>query len=79
MKSIPVGELKAGFSAILEEVRKGEKVVISYGKKKEKVAVILPFKEDQPRRPRKLGLLKGKSKCIIKGGFRIGDEELLSS
>ncbi len=78
MNAIQVGQLKANFSTILERVKKGEKVVISFGKKREKVAVLMPFKEDKPRKNRKLGLLKGKSKCLFKEDFQISDEELLS-
>ncbi len=39
MNAIPIGQLKANFSTILERVKKGEKVVISFGKKKENVAI----------------------------------------
>ena len=78
MNAIQVGQLKANFSTILERVKKGEKVVISFGKKKEKVAVLVPFKDDKSQKSRKLGLLKGKAKCIIKEDFQISDEELLS-
>jgi prevent-host-death family protein len=78
MNAIPIGELKTNFSTILERVKKGEKVVISFGKKKEKVAVLIPFKDDKPQKSRKLGLLKGKAKCLFKEDFQISDEELLS-
>jgi prevent-host-death family protein len=78
MNAIPVGQLKTNFSTILERVKKGEKVVISFGKKKEKVAVIVPFKEEKPLKNRKLGLLKGKAKCLFREDFQISDEELLS-
>ncbi len=37
MKTLKIGELKAHFSEVLNLIRKGEKVVISYGKKEEKV------------------------------------------
>ncbi|MBA4393009.1 MAG: hypothetical protein C0407_05605 [Desulfobacca sp.] len=78
MNAIPIGQLKANFSTILERVRKGEKVVISFGKKKEKVALLVPFKSDVPQKSRKLGLLKGKATCLLKEDLQISDEELLS-
>lgn len=78
MNAIPIGQLKANFSTILERVKKGEKVVISFGKKKEKVAVLVPFKDDKPPKSRKLGLLKKKAKCLFKEDFQISDEEFLS-
>ncbi len=42
MKTITVGELKRNFSAVLEWVQSGEEVAISFGKKKEIVASIVP-------------------------------------
>jgi len=78
MNAIPVGQLKANFSNILERVKKGEQIVVSFGKKKEKVAVIVPFKQAKTRQPRKLGLLKGKANCILKENFKMKDEELIS-
>jgi antitoxin (DNA-binding transcriptional repressor) of toxin-antitoxin stability system len=78
METIAIGELKANFSAILGRVKKGEKIVIGFGKKKEKVAVLMPYVHVKPKKSRKLGLLKGKSGYTIKEDFRIRDEELLS-
>ena len=43
MKSIQVGELKARFSEVLSEVKAGKTVVISYGRKHEKVAALVPY------------------------------------
>lgn len=45
MITVGVGELKPNFSDILHDVRGGEEVVISYGRRKEKVAVIVPYKK----------------------------------
>ena len=45
MITVGVGELKPNFSDILNEVRDGEEVLISYGRRKEKVAVIVPYKK----------------------------------
>ena len=36
MKTLQVGELKSKFSEVLDYIRKGEEVVISFGKKKGK-------------------------------------------
>jgi antitoxin (DNA-binding transcriptional repressor) of toxin-antitoxin stability system len=41
--TIGVGELKPHFSAVLDEVRLGKEFIISYGRKKEKVAVMIPY------------------------------------
>jgi antitoxin (DNA-binding transcriptional repressor) of toxin-antitoxin stability system len=34
MKTVGVGEIKAHFSDILEQVKGGEKIAVAYGKKK---------------------------------------------
>jgi antitoxin (DNA-binding transcriptional repressor) of toxin-antitoxin stability system len=42
-KIMTVGELKPQFSDVLAEVRAGREIVVSYGRRKEKVAVIAPY------------------------------------
>jgi antitoxin (DNA-binding transcriptional repressor) of toxin-antitoxin stability system len=77
MKTYSVGELKTKFSAVMDMVRRGEEVAVSYGRKKEKVAVIVPYERAFPARERTLGILKGKATCVIRKGFDMTDEELL--
>jgi prevent-host-death family protein len=77
MQTLTIGELKTGFSEVLKKVRSGQKIVISYGKKKEKVAVIVPYSDYAETAERKLGLLKNRAECIIHDDFKISDEELL--
>ena len=79
MKTLGIGEIKAHFSDILERVKGGEKVIVGYGKRKEKVAVIVPYTEYQPKERRKLGLLQGKARFELRAGFKMSDEELLAS
>ena len=79
MQTLTVGELKARFSEILGKVRLGEEIVISFGKKRERVAVLLPYSRYGRKQPRKLGLLKGRAKCIIHKDFKITDEDLLNT
>ena len=43
MKTMSVGELKPNFSAAIAGVKAGEDIIISYGRKKEKVAAIIPY------------------------------------
>lgn len=74
-----VGELKARFSEVIDLVQKGEDVVISYGKKKEKIAVLIPFSQYERKPARTLGLLQGKASFEIAEDFKITDQELLSS
>jgi prevent-host-death family protein len=78
MEIIPIGELKANFSNVLGRVKKGEKIIISFGKQKEKVAILSPYTAPKSPQKRKLGLLKGKAAFKISADFKIMDEELLA-
>lgn len=75
MKKFPVGEFKTHFSEIIEQVRSGEEIIITYGKKKENVAVIIPYEAYKTKRIR-LGLLQDKS-FKIHDDFKMTEEELL--
>jgi prevent-host-death family protein len=79
MNIMTVGKVKARFSEILDLVQKGEDVVISFVKKKEKVAVLMSYKRYKHKPQRHLGLLAGSASFALKDGFKIGDSELLSS
>lgn len=79
MQTLTIGELKSRFSDVLEKVRCGEKIVISYGKKREKVAVIVPYASYVSTPPRKLGLLKGRAECRIHDDFEMPDQAFLDS
>ena len=79
MESISVGELKSRFSEVLERVQKGEEIIISYGKKRKKVAVLLPYDRYMPKQKRRIGLFKDRGKCVIHNDFKLTEEEMLSS
>jgi prevent-host-death family protein len=79
METLKVGELKSKFSHILQRVQAGEEIIISFGKKGKKIAVLVPYDKYIPDSPRPLGLLKGKAKCIIGDDFHMTDEDLLLS
>jgi prevent-host-death family protein len=79
MKDLQVGEFKARFSKVLEDIKKGEEITISFGKKKEKIAVIIPYKKYKKNIHRKLGILEKRASVRIKENFSITDEELLRS
>ncbi len=65
-----VGELKAQFSEVLGKIIKnGEPVEISYGKKKEMVAAIIPYSQLKPQSERSLGLMRGRARCVIHDDF----------
>ncbi len=79
MQTLTIGELKTGFSEVLKKIRSGEEIVISYGKKREKVAVLVPYSTYASKPERSLGLLKNRAGCIIHDDFEISEEEMLAS
>jgi prevent-host-death family protein len=79
MQNVTIGEFKARFSDLLNLVKQGEEIVISYGRRKEKVAVVIPYRqEDNGKEARNIGILKGKGAYEIRDGFKMTEEEFLS-
>jgi prevent-host-death family protein len=79
METFKVGELKSKFSRVLERVRAGEEIIISFGKTGKKIAVLVPYNKYISASPRRLGLLKKKATYRIKDDFQMSDEEFLIS
>ncbi len=79
MKTLTVGELKARFSEVLAQVKAGKEIIVSVGRKREKVAVLVPYSQYRSKPERKLGLLKGRGQCVIRKDFKLSDEEMLTS
>jgi len=79
MHTMTVGRFKSHFSEALDLVQSGEDIVISYGKKKEKIAVLVPFDRYEGKPQRILGILAGKASFSITPDFKINDDELLAS
>ena len=77
MKTLPVGEIKAQFSEVLEKVKQGESFGILYGKKKKPVAMIVPYIDSDEKKERKLGILDGKVKITFADDFKMTEEEFL--
>ena len=77
MKSIQVGEFKARFAEMLDAVKAGETVVISYGRKREKVAALVSYPQVREPARRRLGVLAGRARVRFAKNFSISDEELL--
>ena len=77
MKALPVGEIKAQFSEVLEKVKQGESFGILYGKKKKPVAMIVPYIDSDEKAERKIGILDGKVKITFVSDFKITEEEFL--
>ena len=79
MKTLPVGEFKSHFSEIIEDIKHGEEVAISFGKKKETIAVLVPYSKYIKKSIRKLGLLKDNASFQLSEDFKISDDEFLNS
>ena len=76
MRSLPVGELKTHFSEVLHDVQQGEEYIITFGRKKENIAVIIPYKSYKKRNKITLGLLSDKE-MKIKDDFKMTEEDML--
>ncbi|MEJ5188983.1 MAG: type II toxin-antitoxin system Phd/YefM family antitoxin [Breznakiellaceae bacterium] len=79
MKILQVAEIRTNFSSLLKEVASGHEIGISFGRKKETIAVIVPIEEYKKMKARRLGTLQGKASVEFKGEWTISDEELLNS
>jgi antitoxin (DNA-binding transcriptional repressor) of toxin-antitoxin stability system len=79
MRTLGVGEFKADFSAVLDEVCHGHPVAIGYGKQKKRLAVIISYDEYVSKPHRKLGVLKKRASLKIHDDFKMTAEEMLMS
>jgi prevent-host-death family protein len=77
MKTLPVAELKAQFSEVLEKVKHGESFSILYGRKKKPVAMLVPYDDTQKKSDRKIGILDGKVNIQFSDNFKMTEKELL--
>lgn len=79
MKTYTVGEFKSDFSSILGLIRQGESVSLEFGKRQERLAVLVPYKQYKQANKIKLGILKGKATFKTSPDFKISDEEFLQA
>jgi antitoxin (DNA-binding transcriptional repressor) of toxin-antitoxin stability system len=78
MNTMTVAEFKAGFSAVLAGVRRGERYGVLYGRSQTPVAMLVPFAPER-RMKRKLGPMDGKLTLEFRDGFEMSDAELLGA
>jgi antitoxin (DNA-binding transcriptional repressor) of toxin-antitoxin stability system len=79
MKTLQLAEAKTHFSSVMKDIQDGNEVAIAYGKKKQTIAVIIPYKKWKKSQKRELGTLKGKVKVKFSKDFKMSDEELINS
>ncbi len=71
-----VGKFKARFSEVIEWVKKGNMVAVTYGKNKEIVGYFIPELPTSDEK-RQLGILKGKATVHFEDDFKITEDEFL--
>jgi antitoxin (DNA-binding transcriptional repressor) of toxin-antitoxin stability system len=76
MKTMTVGEFKAHFAEVLEQVKSGIGIAVTYGRRKEIVGYFLP-KSKKSKNKRKLGLMQGKASATFKPDYKMTEEEFL--
>jgi len=79
MKTFPVAEVRTHFSSLLKEVEAGNEIGITFGRKRQTIAVIVPIEEYRKIKAKRLGTLEGKVNLTFKGDWSITDEEFLNS
>lgn len=72
---LSVAELEAGFSKVLADVRRGERVAVLHGTSKTPVAMIVPYEPAAASR-RDVGFLDGKVTIEFADDFEMTEEEL---
>ena len=77
MKTMTVGEFKAQFSEVIAQVKAGEEIAVTFGKKKEIVGYFMPEKDKSKLKKRVLGVLEGKATAVFNEGFEITEQEFL--
>lgn len=76
MKVLTVGDLKTNFSQVLKDILAGEEFAVTFGKRKEVVAYLIP-KHLRKNGKRKIGILEGKATITFKDDFKMTEEEFL--
>ena len=79
MKTLHSAQAKTHFSSILKDVQAGNEIAIAFGKKKQTVAVIVPYEQWKKSKKRELGTLKNIAAVQFAKDFSISDEELVNS
>ena len=75
MLKMTVGELKAQFSTVIDEVKQGNSVEVLYGRLKKPLAIISPVKQEEPKKRRVIGTLAHLGKLEEVDGGKITLEE----
>jgi len=77
MKTLPVAEIRSNLSTLLKEIEAGSEIGISFGRRRETIAVIVPIADYKRMKERKLGSLAGKVTVEFAQDWKMTDEDLL--
>jgi hypothetical protein len=77
MKTMTVGEFKAKFSDVIAQVKAGEEIAVTFGKKKEVIGYFKPEAAAPNMKKRVLGVIEGKATAVFKKDFEITEVEFL--
>ena len=80
MKTMTTADFKANFTSVVDELKHGNKVIITYGRKKEPLATIIP--QSQLKKPNysvELGDLKSQNWTYTLKDFEMTEEEFINS
>lgn len=78
IKKMTVGDFKSHFSEVIEWVKSGKKIAVTFGKKKEVVGYFVP-QQHGIKEKRHLGKLEGKASAVFHKDFEMTEEEFLGS
>jgi len=80
MRSLTIGEFKAQFADVLSAVQAGESVVVCYGRKRERVAALVPYDRFAAASgKRQLGMLKVRATFALADDFAMDVEKFLAA
>lgn len=80
MKTLSVAKLKAQFSSVVDDLKQGKEVEVTYGRNKVPLATIVPqSKMPTPDYSIELGTLQKQGRELDMKNFEMTDEEFLSS
>jgi antitoxin (DNA-binding transcriptional repressor) of toxin-antitoxin stability system len=77
MKTVTIAEFKSRLPELLEEVARGERIVVQKGRKRTNVAILSPF-DESALRPRQLGLLARRGKPVFRD-WELSEDDFLAS
>jgi prevent-host-death family protein len=80
MTSLSLAEAKAKFSSVVEAAQAGESTIVTKGRSKTPVAVVVPIDEwEHKQTKRQLGSLAHLGPVLFAKDWKMTDEDLISS